>query len=132
VADSEPEQEARPVGLPLRLDRSEQIVDRLVLPPLASDQPVAELVQAEDIGGRVKPAELDEFRDRLLAQPFDVERPARYEMPEALEALGGADEAARAADVDLALLRNRLALAFGAMVREDIGLADLGITSPAR
>src|SRR5688500_20043572 len=46
-------------------------------------------------------------------------------MPEALEALGGADEAARAADVDLALLRNRLALAFGAMVREDIGLADL-------
>ena len=125
VADAEPEQEARPVGLPLRLDRGEQIVDRLLLPALAAEQLVAELVQAEDVGGRMKPAELDEFGDRLLAQALDVERPARYEMPEPLEPLGGADQAARAADVDLALLGDRLALAFGAMVREDIGLADL-------
>ena len=41
---------------------------------------------------------------RLLAQPFDVERAARHEMPQPLEPLRRADQPAGAADVDLALL----------------------------
>jgi hypothetical protein len=62
-------------------------------------------------------------------------------MPEALDALRRADQAAGAADVDLALLRYRLAAAFRAMVGEDVGRALLvagglsttcGMTSPAR
>ncbi len=81
------------------------------------------LLQAEDVGGRVKPAQLDEFGDRLLAQPLDVERAARHEMPQPLEPLGRADQAAGAADVDLAFLGDRLALAFRAMVGEDVRVA---------
>ena len=77
VADAEAEQEARAVGLALGLDRGEEIVDRLLLPALAAEQFVAVLVQAEDVGGRMEPAELDELGDALLAQPFDVERAAR-------------------------------------------------------
>ena len=46
----------------------------------------------------------------LLAQPFDVERAARDEMPQPLEALRRADQAAGAADVDLAFLGDRLGL----------------------
>ena len=64
VADAEPEQEARPVGLALGLDRGEQIVDRFLLPALAPEQLVAVRVQAEDVGGRMEPAELDELGDR--------------------------------------------------------------------
>ena len=46
-------------------------------------------------------------------------------MPQPLDALRRADQAAGAADVDLALLGDRLAAAFGAMVGEDVGLARL-------
>src|SRR3546814_4697487 len=38
MADAEPEQQPRRVGLALRLDRGEQIVHRLVLPPLAAER----------------------------------------------------------------------------------------------
>ena len=125
VADAEPEQEARPIRLALSLDRGEQIIDRFLLPPLAPEQLVAVLVQPEDVRGRMKPAQLDELGDRLLAQPFDVERAARDEMPQPLEPLRGADETAGAADIDLAFFGDRLAAAFGAMVGEDVRLARL-------
>ncbi len=121
VADAEAEQEARAVGPALGLDRGEQAVDRLLLPALAAEQLVAVVAQAEDVGGRVQPAKLDELGDALLAQPLDVERAAADEMAQPLEALRRADQPAGAADVDLAFLGDRLAAAFGAMVGEDVG-----------
>ena len=104
MADAEAEQEARAVGLTLGLDRGEEIVDRLLLPALAAEQLGAMVAEAEDVGGRVQPAKLDELGDALFAQPFDVERAARHEMPQPLESLRRADQAAGAADVDLAFL----------------------------
>ncbi len=77
-------------------------------------------LQAEDVGGAGQPAQLDELDDALLAQPVDVHRPARHEMLQSLEPLRRADQAAGAADIDLALLGHRLRLAFGAMIGEDI------------
>src|SRR6476659_5537182 len=111
MADAKPEQQARAVGLSLGLDRGEEVVDRLLLPPLASEQFVAMVVETEDVGGRVQPAQLDELGDALLAQPFDVERAAGHEMPQPLKALRRADQPAGAADVDLAFLGDRLAAA---------------------
>ena len=46
----------------------------------------------------------------FLAEPFDVERAAADEMAQPLEPLRGADQAAGAADVDLAFLGDRLEL----------------------
>ena len=46
--------------------------------------------------------------------------PRDDEMPQPLDPLRRADQAAGAADVDLALLGDRLAVAFGAMVGEDV------------
>ncbi len=111
VADAEAEQEAGGVGPALGLDRGEQGVDRLGLPAFAADQFVAVGAKAEDVGGFVEPAQSHEFGDGLFAQPFDVERGAGGEMAQALEALGGADQAAGAADVDLAFLGDCLAAA---------------------
>src|SRR3954462_11454031 len=51
VADAEPEQEARSVGLTLSLDRGEEVVDRLLLPALAAEQFITVTVQPEDVGG---------------------------------------------------------------------------------
>ena len=78
----------------------------------------------------------------LLAQPLDVERPARHEMPQPLEPLRRADQAAGAADVDLAFLGDRLATGipgngrgrrrrarFSSRVRFS---TTCGMTSPAR
>src|SRR3546814_7881855 len=50
VANAEPEQQPRGVGLPLRLDRGEEIVDRLLLPPLAPEQVRAMRFEAKDVG----------------------------------------------------------------------------------
>ena len=75
--------------------------------------------------GELQPAELDELGDRFLAQALDVERAARDEMPQPLEALCGADQSARTTDVDFAFLCHRLAAAFRAMVGEDVGRARL-------
>ena len=111
---------------------SEEVVDRFLLPSLAAEQLAAMIAQAEDVGGRVQPAELDELGDRLLAQPLDVERSARHEMPQPLEPLRRADQAAGAADVDLAFLGNRLALAFRAMVGEYVRLAAARRASDSR
>src|SRR3954469_18783816 len=80
VADSEAEQEARSVGLALGLDRGEKIVDRFLLPALAPEQLLAVLVEAENVGGRVQPAELDEFGDALFAKALDVECAPRDEV----------------------------------------------------
>ena len=62
-----PNRKRGPSGCALGLDRGEQIVDRLLLPALASEQLVAMVAQAEDVGGRVQPAELDELGDRLFS-----------------------------------------------------------------
>src|SRR3546814_4712500 len=50
MADAQPEQQPRGVGRPFRLDRGEQIVDRLVLPPFAADQVAAMGLQPKNIG----------------------------------------------------------------------------------
>ncbi len=125
MADAEAEQEARAVGPPLGLDRREEVVDRLLLPSFAAEQLGAVIAKAEDVGGRVQPAEFDELGNALFAEALDVERAATDEMPQALEALGGADQAARAADVDLAFLGDRFGIAHRAARREFVGWARL-------
>src|SRR5688500_9766770 len=117
MADAEAEQQPRRIEADPRLDRGEEIVDRLLLPALAADQLAAMVLEAEDVGGAFQPAELDEFDQAFLAEAVDVHRHARDEMPKALDALCGADQAAGAADVDLAFRRHRLAAALRAMVR---------------
>ena len=120
VADAEAEQEARAVGLALA-PRSRRGDCRPTSPSSPRGRAARrDAAQAEDVGGRVQPAELEELGDRLLAQPFDVERAAADEMAQPLEPLRRADQPAGAADVDLALLGDRLAAAFGAMVGEDV------------
>src|SRR4051812_8314130 len=111
MADAEPEQEARTIRLALGLDRGEQVVDRLLLPALAAEQFGAMVAQAKDVGGRMQPSDIDELGDRFFAQAFDVERTARNEMAQPLEPLRRADQAAGAADVDLAFLRDGFAAA---------------------
>src|SRR3546814_544166 len=51
MADAEPEQQPRGVGRALRLDRGEEIIDRLFLPALAPEQLGAVRLQPEDVGG---------------------------------------------------------------------------------
>src|SRR3546814_2811259 len=104
MSDAEPEQQPRGVGRALRLDRGEEIIDRLFLPALAPEQLGAVRLQPEDVGGTpVEPAKLQKFGNALFAQPLDVERAAADEMAQPLEFLRVADEAAGAADIDLAL-----------------------------
>src|SRR3546814_18905946 len=96
MADAEPEQQPRRVGLALRLDRGEQIVHRLVLPPLAAEQVFAMMLQPEDVGRPlVQPAQFQKLGDALLAQPLAVERAAADESPEPLALLGSASAAAK-------------------------------------
>src|SRR3546814_20847494 len=115
-----PYQPPRGVWRPFRLDRGVQIVNRLVLPPFAADHVAAMCLQPQNIGRPlVEPAQVQEFGDALFPQSLDVERAAADEMAQALELLGVADQAAGAADVDLALLGDRLAVANRAMVGED-------------
>src|SRR5690242_10922299 len=111
MADAEAEQQTRAVGLTLGLDRGEEVVDRLLLPPLAPEQLVAVLVQPENVRGRIEPAQLDELGDALFAEPLDVERAAADEMAQPLEPLRRTDQAAGAADIHLTLLAHRLAAA---------------------
>ena len=80
------------------------------------------LLQAENVRRPpVEPAEIEKFLDALLAQPLDIERAAADEMAQTFEFLRVTDEPAGTADVDLPLLRDRLAATDGAMVGEDIG-----------
>src|SRR4051794_31128365 len=115
MADAEPEQKAGTVRLPFGVDRGEQIVDRFFLPALAPKQLGAVVVQPENVGGRVKPAKLDELGDALLAQSLDIECAARHEMPQPLESLRRADQPTGAPNVDLAFLGDRFGLTFGTM-----------------
>src|SRR5579884_885390 len=71
-----------------------------------------------DVGRRVKPAKIDELSDRLLAEPFDVERSTRDEVPEPFKSLRRADQSTSAADVDLTFLGNGITAALGTMVGE--------------
>src|SRR6185369_1004955 len=91
VADAEAEQEAWGLGRALGVDRGEEVVDALLFPPLAAEQISAVFAQAENVGGRMEPAQFNELEDRPLAKPLDVERAARHEMAQAFEALGRAD-----------------------------------------
>jgi hypothetical protein len=92
VADAQAEQQPRGVGLALGLDRHQQVIDRLVLPALAPNDLVAALAQAIDVGRAFQPAEREELRDRLLAQPLDIQRGAADEVPEPFGALRRADQ----------------------------------------
>ena len=76
-------------------------------------------LQAENVGGAVKPAKAEKLSDRFDPQPFDVERPAAYKVLQTLDALGGADQTAGAANIDFVLLAHRVRLAFGAHAGED-------------
>src|SRR4029079_19514006 len=78
------------------------------------------LVEAEDVGRRVQPAQFDELDDALLTQAFDVECTAGNEVPETLEPLRGADQPAGAAHVDLTSLRDGFGIAHRATVGEDV------------
>src|SRR5207248_3055815 len=52
VADAEAEEEARSVWRTFCLDGGEEVVDRLLLPPLTAEQFVTMLMHPEDVGGR--------------------------------------------------------------------------------
>ncbi len=65
------------------------------------------LVQAKDVGGRGDQAVSEEFLDPDEAETGNVEGVARDEMDQAFHALRRADQAAGAADDDLALLASR-------------------------
>src|SRR5689334_20248127 len=119
MADAKAEQQAGGIGLALCLDRGEEVVDRLFLPALAAEQFLAVRGQAEDIGGLLDPAEIEEFDEGLLAKSLDIERAAADEMLEPFEPLGGTDQPAGAADIDFAFLRHCVRLAFGAVGGED-------------
>ena len=102
---------------------------------------VADAVQTEDVGGRMQPAQLDEFRDRLLAQPLDVERPRDTKCRRRSKRWAGQISPPVQRTSTSPFLSDRFALAFGAMVGEDVGLAassrvrfstTCGMTSPAR
>ena len=120
MADAETEQEPRAVGLALGLDRREEVVDRLLLPTLAAEQLVPVSAQAEDVRRGISQPSSMNSAIGLLAQSLDVERAAGDEVPQPLEALGGADQPAGAAHVDLAFLGHGLGVHIG-QLREFVG-----------
>src|SRR5690242_15617287 len=99
MTDAQAEQESSRIGLALCLDRSEQIIDRCLRPPLAPDQLLALGVQAKNVGGRMEQAVAKETLDRGRAEPLDVHCPAAGKMAQALDALRRADQAAGTADI---------------------------------
>src|SRR5262249_28061988 len=97
-----------------RRDRMEQIADRQCAESfllLELDFRIARL-EREDVGRLLDPALLEEQRDLLLAQPFDVESPAGDEMLQMFDFLRRAGELAGAA-------RDRPLLAGGGRVAHD-------------
>src|SRR5262245_12188241 len=100
MADAEPEQEARRIEADAVVDRLQEIIDRFLLPALAADQLAAMVLQPEDVGRTVEPAQIDELDDALLAKPIDIHCSARHEMAQPLDALCRADQPAGAADID--------------------------------
>ena len=112
MADAEAEEQPRGIGLALVFHRRQQIIHRLVLPPLQRENGLAPLVQAENIGRPIgEPALRDEFGNGLLAQPFNIERAAADEMFQSLELLRLTDQPAGATHIHLALCRHRFAAA---------------------
>ena len=105
----------------------------------------AELVQ---VGKRADDAAVDQLIDQLVAQAFDVHRPAAGEMQHRLLALRRAEQAAAAAPVGLAFLAHDRAAAHRALALEHLRRSNdapasagrrsattpttSGITSPAR
>ncbi len=65
---------------------------------------------------------IEEELDLLFAQPLDVERVARHEMPDALHGLCRADKPSRAAAHRLPFLAHRMAVAGRAAVGKDVRL----------
>src|SRR5437870_2139807 len=80
--------------------------------------------EAEDVGRLRDPAEIEEFADGLVPQPFDIERAAADEMAQPFLPLRRTDQPAGAADIDLAFLGQRFRIAFRAMGREGPGVAE--------
>src|SRR5690606_28893279 len=131
MADAERENEAVEFGAPARVDVSEELVEpligallgaqhllallarrflalaRLLLAPLVDGAPhgLALEVQPEDVDGRPEQALFEKELDLLGAQPLDIHRPARDEVLELLDGLGGADKLARAAASGVFLAR---------------------------
>ena len=118
MADAKAEQQPRRIRLALCLDRGKQVVDRLVLPPIAPDDLLAAGLQAENIGRAFQPAQREELGNGLFAQPLDIERTAADEVLQAFGPLRRADQPAGAAHIDLAFLGHRLAAAFRAVIGE--------------
>ena len=114
MADAQAEQEFDRIGRAFCFDSDEEIVDRLFFPPLTRQQFVAVQFQPENISRAVQPPQPEELDNRLVPQPLDVERAARHEMFQPLDALRGTDQAAGAADIDFAFFGNSFGLAFGA------------------
>ena len=84
--------------------------------PFARQQFVAVPAEPEDIRRGMQPTQFDELDQGLFSEAVDVERSAADEMLQPLDALRRADQPAGAADIDLALGRDRFAGAFGAVV----------------
>ena len=103
---------------PPRLDRAREVARRHLAPAFAFGDRRLARGQPEQIGGAVQPAFLVEFADGLLAEPVDVERRARDEMDQPLDALRLADQAAGAAPHRLAGRAHRVAAAH----RADLGV----------
>ncbi len=80
-------------------------------------------MKTKNIAGSRDPPEIKKFSDRFFTQSLDVERAARHEMAQPLEALGGANESRTASHVDLAHFCVRLAAALRAMIGKHVSLA---------
>src|SRR5208282_5622480 len=105
MADAERIDEALERNLPARCDRVEQVPHRdgaEPFPLLQADLGVAAL-QREDVGGLLDEPLLEEQRDLLFPEPFDVEGATRHDVAQVLDLLVRAGELAAAAG-DRALL----------------------------
>ena len=106
----------------MALDGCQQLIQhRLILPPFTQKNGVAAVFQAKNVGRAFQPAQRKKFGNGLVAQPLDIKRAATDKMPKPLGPLRRADEAAGAADIDLALFVDSFAAALGAMVGKGKG-----------
>ena len=113
MPDAEREEEAVERGRALGVDRGDQVGRADLGPALALQQPF--LAQAEDVGRRIDQPIAEEVLDIGDAEALDIERVARGEVAQPLDALGGTDQPAGAAIIDLADLAIRERAAFGAV-----------------
>src|SRR6516225_5558732 len=85
---------------PALVDRGHQVASAELAPAFTFRDDLG--VEAENVARPADQPILPERGDVLFAQPFDIEAVARHEMPQALDRLRGADQAAGAAARDLA------------------------------